>query len=236
MAVIARDFSTLKKGRIQYGALLVVFVTLALYLVITLRGWPRLLAILPFAGVLFCSRFYFGFTSGLTLEGKVTRILKELPDDYYIVQDIALMGDGRALKIHHLVLAPRGMFLLETRHRQGRIVSEGTYWHQYWVREHNILPNPVDQAQEKADLLRGLLRDRAEKMGMTTDDIDNLWIQPVVIFTNNKVELKVIAEKVPIFKLDEFEKYIHSFKKKVAFSEEHREAMIPVLKELNLAK
>ena len=71
---------------------------------------------------------------------------------------------------------------------------------------------------------------------MTAEEIDNLWIQPVVIFTNNKVELKVIAEKVPIFKLDEFEKYIHSFKKKVAFSEEHREAMIPVLKELNLAK
>jgi hypothetical protein len=236
MAVMAREFSTLKKGRLQYGALMLLFIVLALYLVITLRGWPRLLAILPFAGVLFCSRFYFGFSSGLTLEGKVTRILKELPEDYYIVQDITVMGEHKPLKFHHMVLAPRGIFLLETRHRQGRIVSEGSYWHQYWVREHNILPNPVEEAQVKADLLRSLLLDRAEQIGMTTEELDNLWIQPVVVFTNNQVELKVVAEKVPIFKLDEFEKYIHSFKKKVAFSEDHRKAMVPALIALNLAK
>lgn len=146
------------------------------------------------------------------------------------------MGEMKPLKYHHLVLAPRGIFLLETRHRQGRIVSEGSYWHQYWVREHNILPNPVEEAQMKADLLRDLLRERAGQMGMTPEEIDNLWIQPVVVFTNKQVELKVIAERVPIFKLDEFEKYIHSFKKKMTFSEEHRKAMIPVLKALNLAK
>ncbi len=236
MAVMVREFNTLKKGRIQYGILLGSFIAAALYLVFALRGWPRLLAIIPFGGALFCSRFFFAFTSGLALEGKVSKILKELSDEYYVIQDIVIMGPFKALKYHHIILAPRGIFLLETRHRQGRIISQGSYWHQYWVREHNIMPSPVDQAQEKADNLRKHLMEHADQLRMTEEEIENLWIQPVVIFTNNQVELKVIAERIPIFKLDEFEKYINSFKRKVTLSEEHREALIPVILGLNLTK
>jgi hypothetical protein len=126
--------------------------------------------------------------------------------------------------------------LLETRHRQGRIVSEGEYWHHYWVREHNTFANPVIHAQNKADKLREMLIEGSDTLGIPKDELENMWIQPVVVFTNNKVELKVVAERVPIFKLDEFEKYIQSFKKKVALSIEDRGKLVPYIIGLNLVK
>ncbi len=236
MAEIVRGFKTLKKGQIQFGIALAVCITAVIYLVITLRGWPRLLAIIPFAGSLFSLRLFAGYSSGLNLEGRITSIIRELPDDFKAVQDITIERDdfGRPVKINHLLFAPRGIFLIETKHRQGRIISKGDEWHQYWVRDHNIFANPVSEVEAKAAFLREKIKEESHRLMMSEEEVDNLFIQPLIVFSNEEVELKVVAEKVPVFRLDEFEKYIQSFKKKVVLSPEKRDALIPFVLGLNL--
>lgn len=236
MAVVLRDIKSVKRARNIAGALFYLLLPVAIWLVFSLRGWRRLYFMIPMAVALVSFRFYFAYHSGLIMERKVSSILKNLAgEDNYILHDLQFKHNGQKAKIMHLAITPRGLFNIETRHRQGKIVDEGEQWHHYWVNDHNVIDSPVNRAVASSDALREIIREGAADIFPASDFVNQLLIQPVVVFTNDQVELKVKNSKVPVFRLNEFEKYINSFRKRIDLSPEVRKKLAQYILQRNLA-
>ena len=58
---------------------------------------------------------------GLRGERKVFSVLKKLPDEYYIWNDIVLQRNGYSVQIDHIVISPYGIFVIETKNYKGWI-------------------------------------------------------------------------------------------------------------------
>ncbi|MBR1463254.1 MAG: NERD domain-containing protein [Prevotella sp.] len=54
-------------------------------------------------------------------EQRVFSILKQLPDEYYIWNDIVLQRNGYFVQIDHVVISPYGIFVIETKNYTGWI-------------------------------------------------------------------------------------------------------------------
>jgi hypothetical protein len=224
LAVVLRDFKQLKRSRNMGTTLIAIFLPVSIWYFLSYPGWWRVLTIFPLGMVLFNFRNYYAYQSGLNLEDKVGKILKELPDTF-VLQELTFKQGDKKIKLPHLAVTPRGIFLVETRHRQGQIVDEGEKWVHYWVREKNIIDSPVLKVTASMDLIREMIREEAANLFPAADYADRLLIQPIVAFTNNVVDLKIGSSKVPVFRLEDFEKYIKSFRKKGELSPEVREKL-----------
>ncbi|MGI5838224.1 MAG: nuclease-related domain-containing protein [bacterium] len=236
MAVVLRDINSVKRARNIYGALFYPTLPLAIFMLFRLQGWWRLLVIIPMAVALISFRFYFAYHSGLNMERKVGNILKDLPgDNVYVLHDLQFEHAGQKAKIMHLAITPRGIFNIETRHRQGKIVDEGEKWHHYWVNDHNIIDSPVNRAAGNAEILREIVRAGAADIFPEAEFVDQMLIQSVVVFTSENVELKIMSSKIPVFKLGEFEKYINSFRKRIDLVPEVRKKLAHYILRRSLA-
>ena len=58
--------------------------------------------------------------TGAKAEQAVAEALQELPDDYYVFHDLEFPG----FNIDHVVLGPKGIFLVETKSQNGNITQE----------------------------------------------------------------------------------------------------------------
>lgn len=86
-------------------------------------------------------------TRGLIGERKVFSILKELPDEYYIWNDIVLQRNGYSVQIDHIVISPYGIFVIETKNYKGWIYGNDDcdkWTKTYYGRKYHF-NNPVKQ-------------------------------------------------------------------------------------------
>ena len=67
-------------------------------------------------------------------EQRVFSILKRLPDEYYIWNDIVLQRNGYSVQIDHVVISPYGIFVIETKAIKGKIrgTESGYFWTVYY--------------------------------------------------------------------------------------------------------
>jgi hypothetical protein len=115
-------------------------------------------------------------------EEKVAVILEALPDDYTIIHDLPCpLGN-----IDHVVVAPHGMFLVETKAHGGRVTTAGGQ-----LLLNGKLPEKdfVGQALGNALWLKQTL---AEKPGL------EVWVDAVLVFSNAFVEKKAAVKGVTV--------------------------------------
>lgn len=91
-------------------------------------------------------------------EQRVFSILKRLPDEYYIWNDIVLQRNGYSVQIDHVVISPYGIFVIETKNYTGWIYGNDTsdLWtkNMYGYRYH--FGNPVKQNHSHVKALANL--------------------------------------------------------------------------------
>ena len=77
----------------------------------------------------------------------VFSILKQLPDDYYIWNDIVLQRNGYSVQIDHVVISPYGIFVIETKNYTGRIYGndDSDQWMKYMYGYKYYFGNPLKQ-------------------------------------------------------------------------------------------
>ena len=84
--------------------------------------------IAPAIAAYYYLRKYHLYSGGWQGEKKVAKLLaSSLSDDYYLINDLYLHGGGG--DIDHIVLAPSGVFVLETKNWRGKITCNGDEWH-----------------------------------------------------------------------------------------------------------
>ncbi len=135
------------------------------------------------------------FQVGAVGEGRVAEILSSFPDDWYVFNDMIV---GRS-QIDHIVVCPKGVYTIETKHYQGTIYgnAEKQEWFQI-IKRKTPFYNPVKQ---------GIGHSVALSKYLEESGFNKVWVNTIVVFTEPSVKLKVFSPRVPVIhqsKLGEF--------------------------------
>ena len=134
-------------------------------------------------------------------ELKTSNVLNKLPKrDYIILNDLLLFSDNKTHQIDHVVLSTYGIFVIEMKNYQGKVVGSEfkDNWTQYIGSKENTFYNPVKQNYGHIRCLSDVL------------DLDMDKFIPVVVFSN---ETDIKTEVEYVINLKDTVRYIKHFKK-----------------------
>ncbi len=195
------------KAAIYLFVFVAIFIASIVRLVFTFRidsleGAGLLLSLIPLIGGYFYLNKYRTYNGGWEGEKRVAKLLKStLNDDYYLVNEVRLDKGG---DLDHLVLGPNGIFVIETKNWSGKIACHGDDWQR---QDHNKFNgSPSRQVKKNTTKIKRLLEAQPalRKHG--------IWVEPIVVFTNNNIELHLNKPTVTVLRLHELPNYITNYK------------------------
>lgn len=229
-AELARASYRLPRRRLRISAAilsLAALLALVLVVLVEIDAWPLFLlgglALLAAAGLAYYEWQYrhqagrrAQLAAGLAGQRLVPDMLAHLPDQYYLISNLAL--PGRADDIDHVVVGPNGIFALETKHHRGRIYVRDGQWYQAKKSRHGHLQpevprrDPVAQLKRNVDYLRTCINHTERILGHHTA----LWIEGVVVFTHPDVELELPqpvsrSQAFPVLRVQDLAAYITNY-------------------------
>lgn len=132
----------------------------------------------------------YSWIRGLKGEKTVFKYLETLPKEYFIFNDVKLYENKG--NIDHIVVGPKGIFVIETKNYSGRYRIKGNKWFYYKDGEYKKLyRTPASQIITNAVDLK-------EFLVINGIPVSGLWIGAIVAFINN--DFRVI-EKPKLYKV-----------------------------------
>ena len=178
---------------------MLVFAASSLYVLYTLRlslvvEVGLLISLAPLIGFYFYLRKYHIYGAGWEGEKRVAKLLSgKLSDDYFLLNDLYLRnGEG---DIDHVILAPAGIFVLETKNWRGEITCNGDTW----VRsgKNSFKGSPSRQAKRNAATIKHIV-DSSPSLRQL-----GISVEGIVVFTNNHAALHLNNPTVLVLKLQQ---------------------------------
>jgi hypothetical protein len=199
-----------------------------LYIYVGRYEGPRaLLLFFPFFFTFYFFRKYSGYKRGYEGEDKVSKILSStLSDEYYLINDI-MFSDGCG-NIDHVVLGPNGIFVIETKNYGGKIACHGDEWtRQYTSKKpgrfsrfiHFELGSPSKQAKRNSMRIKRVIE------SSKTFKSRRIWVEGIVVFANQNVDLNISNPTLPILKIGELPSLILTRKSNIQFTLQEIELM-----------
>ena len=136
-------------------------------------------------------------------------MLKKLPNNYYIFNDIIIENRDGKSQIDHVVIGTNGIFVIETKNHNGKIVGDEN--ERNWIQNKtgrnggtysSELFNPTKQVKTHVYRLKTVLN---EELGI------NPWIQSIVVFANDTTELDVNSKTTIVLRKKDLIKYIKNY-------------------------
>jgi hypothetical protein len=150
----------------------------------------------------------YSYLIGFQGERNVTRILSSLDDNYAVINDATLSGGGG--NIDHIVLAPNGVFVIETKNYQGEIACFGDKWMRHYrgarYRKNFDLGSPSKQVKHNAFRVKKAI-ESSEVLKQK-----RVWVEAVVVFSNENVVLHLNNPTVPVLRSHQLLNYLASRK------------------------
>jgi len=169
------------------------------------------------------------YKKGKSGETLVEENLQKLSDDYYLINDVMLPGSYG--NIDHIILGPNGIFVIESKNYDGKIICNGDEWHRhyeggltisvrgrpYWKlgKDYDI-GSPSKQVKRKAIKLKQFIQKTFKK---------TIWVEGIVVFTNPNAKLELNNPTVPVLKVEEVYNFIKNKKSGIKFSSKELESM-----------
>lgn len=140
---------------------------------------------------------------GVDGEKKVAAKLKRYASirSFKVINDLYLPLYDKTTQIDHVLIGFFGLIVFETKNVGGEVYGEPRQkeWLHIMGKNRYKLYNPLMQNQTHIDCIRHLLG---------KENIYNVPIESLVVFTNRKVEL-FIPKKLPILKFKRLNKFLH---------------------------
>ena len=199
--------------------------------VVLVRGSYTILVIGVIAGVFaFAHRFRIrenqreekSVQAGLRGEADVTRIFsRALDNTHYLFNDL-LIRDGRATaQIDHLVVSPRGIFVVETKNWRGHIEGDARADRWSQTRQPGDAPisvhNPILQAQRQADFVKSFL---------SRVKVNGPAVHALVIIRSPRTTFRVLNADMPVLRPEEAARFISEFMPSAACSDADVDAVV----------
>ena len=135
-----------------------------------------------------CGLLYYGYNNGKSWnkgiigESIVADYLNQLPEDYYIFNDVKFPGSYGNLD--HIVIGPNGIFVIETKNYKGfYFVKDKEWFYKTGKYTKKARSQPGKQVIRNAISLRNFLVDNNIKM-------DGVWIDSIVTLLNNNFKIE----------------------------------------------
>ncbi len=161
-----------------------------------------ILLLIPLGGFYYFLHKYRVYSGGAEGEKQVTLFLSQtLSDDYYLLNDVYLRGGGG--DIDHIVLAPSGVFVLETKNWNGKITVVEDVWHRSGKRNFNS--SPSHQVKRNAAKIKHIIDNSPKLHGL------GIWVAGIVVLTNKHASVELNSPTVPILKLQQLPNYIQKY-------------------------
>jgi hypothetical protein len=175
-----------------------------------------LVSMVPLAAFYFYLRKYRVYNAGWEGEKRVAKLLSsKLSDDYFLMNDLYLHNSGG--DIDHVVLAPSGVFVLETKNWNGDITCNGDIWQR--AGKGNFKGSPSMQVKRNAAKIKRIIDSSQAFSSM------DVWVEGLVVFTNNHATLHLNNPTVSILKLPQLSSYITTHRSPHNLSRQQIEAM-----------
>ena len=175
-----------------------------------------LVSLVPLAAFYFYLRKYRIYNAGWEGEKRVAKLLSsKLSDDYFLINDLNLHNSGG--DIDHLVLAPSGVFVLETKNWSGDITCNGDIWQR--AGKGNFKGSPSLQVKRNAAKIKRIIDSSQAFRSL------DVWVEGLVVFTNNHAALHLNNPTVLILKLPQLPSYITTHRSPNNFSRQQIEAI-----------
>ena len=149
--------------------------------------------------------------AGLTGQESVENVLSLLSDEWNLINNFKI--PYKNCDIDHLLVGPKGIFLLETKNYHGKIECVGDSWN-YTKTGRNggvykgHINNPSKQLKRNVWELRSYLE---KKISSPSTGKFPYWIQGILVFTNIHTELKLQGETVVVLKTRQLISYLQKF-------------------------
>jgi hypothetical protein len=167
-------------------------------------------------GFYYYIRKYHIFNGGYQGEKQVAKLLNNsLSGDYYLINDLYLREGGG--DIDHIVLAPGGVFVLETKNWNGSISVSGDEWHRGG--KHDSSSSPSRQVNRNTARIKNIIDSSPSLRSL------GIWVEGIVVLTNRHSNLHINNSTVPILKLSQLPNYISTHGSARRFSREQLEAI-----------
>ena len=158
---------------------------------------------------------YKKFKLGLDGELHVTKVLKSaLPDQYYLINDVTTSGGFG--NIDHVILAPNGIFVIETKNNNGTITCHGDDWSR---QSGGKIGNPSKQAKRNARIIFDII------VSLEKFKSCGLWVVPIVVFSNYDVKLNLNDCTVAVLKPYNLPSFLLDYDGKYDFSQQELDSM-----------
>ena len=162
-----------------------------------------LISLAPLGAGYYYSRKYLIYRAGLNGEKQVSKILKStLSDEFSLLEDFCM--DNRGGDIDQAVFGPNGIFVIETKNWSGPISCEGDDWQRQDKRKFS--GSPSKQVKKNVENVRQVLS------ASSTIRNHGVWVQGLVVFTNDHADLHLNNPTTPVLRLHQLSSYIISYK------------------------
>lgn len=134
---------------------------------------------------------------GVIGEKNVRRVLKRLPREYKVLNDIMIRTDTGTTQIDHIVLSPKGIFVIETKNYSGYIYGDENSqdWTQVLYKTKNKMYNPILQNYGHITALKYLINKKGTAF------------HPIVVFGKG-CRLNNINSNTPVIYINKLRKTI----------------------------
>ena len=175
-----------------------------------------LISLAPLGGFYYYLRKYRIYNGGWAGEKQVTKLLgSSLSDDYFLLNDLHLRNGGG--DIDHIVLGPNGIYVLETKNWSGEISCHGDEWQR--AGKSNFKGSPSLQVKRNAAKIKRIIDSSPSLKSL------GIWVEGIVVFTNNHATLHLNNPTVSILKLSQLPNHITAQKGFSGFSQQQLEAI-----------
>jgi len=156
---------------------------------------------------------YLTWKSGEISNDIVIEKLSKLPDSYVLISGVVVppnRGDT-----DHIILGPNGIFVIEAKHYGGEIKCDGDDWERYKIgakgkRYELWIGSPSNQVKRNAKVLKDFILKHKKEIFEERKRTPHIWVESILIFTNERVNLNVNNPTVQILDIEEICDFILS--------------------------
>jgi hypothetical protein len=119
----------------------------------------------------------------------------QLPDDYHVFTNVKIAYQNYSQETDLIIVGMKGVYIVEIKNHNGHIVGDAqdAEWTQYKVgrgggKYSKKMANPVKQVKGQVYKLSKFLKEQGI----------NVWVEGIVLFTNETVHVKAHNSSVPI--------------------------------------
>lgn len=202
LAKVIEGYSQLRKDYNKHMNKVKIAILLAI-VSFFLTGWQSFFFFVMLGCILYCLYEYVQakeYKTGIDGERQMVGVSVKLPPKYTVITNVELFHEGRATLYDAIVVGPAGIFILEVKNMNGRVVG---YAYDSELTQHKVgrkgghyskdVKNPIKALGYQTHLLSSIMKHH--NIGA--------WIGGIVFFSNRNVTVKIAGSNVPIFTMRE---------------------------------